>query len=99
MTSLVCLALLSGAWRRLKWPGEGLSRVEIAKSMLNRQINGNRSLDETVKHLTEHELVLWAWEPGIDAAGNPREKPPVGKEEYIKAVKEWAASGAVIPEE
>ena len=44
--------------------------------------------------LTEHELVLWAWEPGVDANGTPREKPPVPKEEYIQAVKEWAAAGA-----
>jgi hypothetical protein len=77
----------------------GLSRVEIARSMLNPENNGGRTLEETVKHLTEHELVLWAWEPGMDVAGNPREKPPVSKEEYIKAVKEWAAGGAVIPEE
>lgn len=81
----------------MKW--EGLSRVEIAKSMLNPDNNGGRNLDEIVKHLTEHELVLWAWEPGIDASGNPREKPPVSKEEYIKAVKDWAAAGAPIPEE
>ena len=77
----------------------GLSRIEIAKSMLNKENNGNRSLDDIVKHLTEHELVLWAWKPGIDAAGNPREKPPVPVEEYIAAVKAWAAEGAPIPEE
>jgi hypothetical protein len=77
---------------------EGLSRVEIAKSMLDPKKNGGRTLKETVDHLTEHELVLWAWEPGIDASGKPREKPPVSKEEYIKAVKAWAAAGAVIPE-
>lgn len=77
----------------------GLSRVEIAQSMLNPDNNGGRTLEEVVKHLTEHELVLWAWEPGVDLAGKPREKPPVSKEEYIKAVKEWAAAGAVIPEE
>lgn len=81
----------------MQW--EGLSRVEIARSMMNRKINGNRSLAEIVEHLTEHELVLWAWEPGIDAEGNPRELPPVSKEEYIQAVKDWAAQGAVIPEE
>ncbi len=78
---------------------EGLSRVEIAKSMLNKENNGNRSLEQIVEHLTEHELVLWAWDPGVDAEGTPREKPPVGKEEYIAAVKAWAAAGAVIPEE
>ncbi len=82
----------------LKMAWEGLSRIEIAQSMLNRKNNGNRSLKEIVKHLTEHELVLWAWEPGIDADGNEREKPPVSKEEYIKAVKEWAEAGAPIPE-
>ncbi|MCB0597442.1 MAG: hypothetical protein H6557_26640 [Lewinellaceae bacterium] len=82
---------------RMQW--EGLSRVEIARSILDPARNGGRSLAETVKHLTEHELVLWAWEPGVDANGTPREKPPVPKEEYIKAVKEWAAAGAQIPEQ
>jgi len=78
---------------------EGLSRVEIARSILDPKINGGRSLKETVKHLTEHELVLWAWEPGVNYDGVPREKPPVSKEDYIAAVKEWAAAGAHIPEQ
>lgn len=83
----------------LKMAWEGLSRVEIAKSMMNPKNNNGRTLEETVKHLTEHKLVLWAWEPGIDVSGKQRELPPIGKEEYIKAVKEWAANGAIIPEE
>ncbi|MCO6480113.1 MAG: hypothetical protein J5I94_25970 [Phaeodactylibacter sp.] len=81
----------------MKW--EGLSRVEIARSILDPARNGGRTLEETVHHLTEHELVLWAWEPGVDANGRPREKPPVPKDEYIKAVKVWAEAGAPIPEE
>ena len=81
----------------MKW--EGLSRVEIAKSMLDPKRNGGRTLDEIVKHLTEHELVLWAWEPGVSPEGVPREKPPVPKEEYIAAVKAWASAGAPIPEQ
>ena len=86
------LAPLSMQW-------EGLSRVEIARSMLDPKRNGGRNLEQIVEHLTEHELVLWAWEPGIDASGQPREKPPVPKDEYIKAVKEWAEAGAHIPEQ
>lgn len=78
---------------------EGLSRVEIAKSMLDPVNNGGRNLDELVHHLTEHELVLWAWEPGVDANGTPREKPPVPVDEYIAAVKAWAEAGAPIPAE
>ncbi|NAS14011.1 hypothetical protein [Poritiphilus flavus] len=81
----------------MQW--EGLSRTEIAKSMLDRARNGNRSHEDIMHHLTEHELVLWAWEPGVDAEGRPREKPPVPKEAYITAVKAWFDSGAIIPEE
>ena len=81
--------------RSMAW--EGLSRVEIARSMLNPKNNGGKSLEETVKHLTEDKLVLWAWEPGLDDEGMPREKPPVSKEDFIAAVKAWAAAGAKIP--
>ncbi len=49
--------------RSMAW--QGLSRVEIARSMLDPARNGGRSLEALVRHLTEHELVLWAWEPGI----------------------------------
>lgn len=83
--------------RSMAW--EGLSRVEIARSMLNLEKNGGRSLEETVRHLTEDELVLWAWNPGVDQEGNPREKPPLSKEAYIAAVKSWVANGAIIPDE
>lgn len=80
---------------KMKW--EGLTRNEIARSMLNRQNNGDRSLKELEHHLTEHELVLWAWDPGVDAQGIPRQPPPVPLEEYRAAVKEWIENGAVVP--
>ena len=77
---------------------EGLSRKEIAESMMDPKRNGGRTPEETLHHLTEHELVLWAWEPGVRADGTPRELPPVPLEEYKKAVKEWIEHGAIIPE-
>ena len=86
------LAPASMAW-------EGLTRYEIARSMMDRSRNGNRSAEEVLHHLTEHELVLWAWEPGVDVEGNMRELPPVPKDEFIEAVKDWIAAGAVIPNE
>ncbi len=81
----------------MRW--EGLSRIEIAQSMMDPKRNGGRTADDIMHHLTEHELVLWAWTPGIDASGNPRELPPVSKEEYIEAVKTWIDNGAVIPKQ
>ncbi|MFK7811391.1 MAG: hypothetical protein AB8B59_02790 [Maribacter sp.] len=82
---------------KMKW--ESLTRNEIARSMLNKENNGNRNLEELEHHLTEHELVLWAWKPGIDAQGIPREPPPVPLEEYKAAVKEWIEKGALVPED
>lgn len=81
----------------MKW--EGLTRIEIAKSMMDPERNGGRTPEEIMHHLTEHALVLWAWTPGVNAEGIAREKPPVSKEDYIKAVKEWFEEGAVIPAE
>lgn len=82
---------------KMKW--EGLTRNEIARSMLNKENNGNRNLEELEHHLTEHALVLWAWKPGVDGEGIPRELPPVPLEEYKAAVKEWIEHGAIVPED
>ncbi len=85
------LAPASMAW-------QGLTRSEIAQAMLDRTKNGNRSHEELIHHLTEDDLVLWVFQPGTDQEGIPREKPPVSEEDYKAAVKEWFASGAIIPE-
>lgn len=82
---------------KMRW--EGLSRIEIATSMMNPENNGNRNPEDIMHHLTEHELILWAWEPGIGVNGEPREVPPVPVAEYIAAVKKWIELGAQIPEE
>ncbi len=79
----------------MKW--EGLTRNEIAESMLDPKRNGGRNHEELMHHLTEHELVLWAWEPGVRADGTKRNPPPVPVDEYIIAVKQWFKDGAVIP--
>jgi hypothetical protein len=86
------LAPISMAW-------EGLSRSEIARSMLKPENNGGRTLDDIVKHLTEDKLVLWAFDPGVDQEGIQRSVPPVSKADYIVAVKAWADAGAIIPTE
>lgn len=83
--------------RSMAW--EGLNRVEIAQAILDRTKNGDRSLEEIEHHLTNDPLVLWVFDPGVNNEGTPREKPPVSKEDYIKAVKQWVEEGAHIPEE
>lgn len=81
----------------MRWAG--LSPAEIAESMLDPKRNGNRNHEQVMHHLTEHELVLWAWDPGVNADGKTREPPPVPKDEYVAAVKQWFEDGAKIPED
>ncbi len=76
---------------------EGLSRTKIAERMLHPETNGGKNHQELVKHMTEDELVLWAWNPGVDANGKQREVPPVSEEAFKTAVEDWFASGAMVP--
>jgi hypothetical protein len=84
------LAPRSQAW-------EGKTPGEICRSLKNRQTNGNKSLGEIVKHLTEDELVAWGWAPGRDIAGKEREPVPTPKPEFNRIVHAWAKMGAVCP--
>ena len=84
------LAPASMAW-------EGKTRIEIATQMMDPARNGGRSVQQIRKHLIEDKLVLWAWDPGVNDEGVPRETPPISKEEWIASVKEWIDNGAIIP--
>jgi len=86
------LAPASMAW-------EGKSKIEIATQMMDPTRNGGKNTQQILKHLTEDELVLWAWDPGVNDEGQPREKPPLSKEDWIATVKEWIRNGAIIPSE
>lgn len=81
--------------RSMGW--EGMTTIEIATAMVDPARNGGRSIADIEKHLTEDQLVLWAFEPGLKANGETREMPPVSKAEFIQAVKDWVAAGAPIP--
>lgn len=84
------LAPISMGW-------QGLTKYQIAAVMLDRSKNGNRSLKDIEKHMTEDQLVLWAFEPGVDQDGVERQKPLLSKAEWIASVKIWIAAGAKIP--
>lgn len=82
------LAPLSMAW-------EGLSVGELCRLMLDTPRSGiGRS--EFVSHL-ETDLVQWAWSPGEDLSGRPRQPPPIARDEFIALAKEWIATGASCP--
>ena len=84
------LAPRSQAW-------EGKTPGELCRLFLDRKRNGNKTLAEIVKHLTEDELVAWGWAPGTDITGRAREPVPIAKAEFNRIVHAWADAGAACP--
>jgi len=81
--------------RSMGW--ENKSPGELCRAVLDRRRNGNKSLAEIVKHLTEDELVAWGWDPGKDATGKDRQPVPIARPEFNRIVHAWAKAGAVCP--
>ena len=57
-TELASRAAFAG-WED-KTPGE------LCRSVLDRRTNGNKSVAEIVKHMTDDELVAWGWDAGTE---------------------------------
>ncbi|MBV7331162.1 hypothetical protein KFU94_23585 [Chloroflexi bacterium TSY] len=72
----------------------GLSHAEIAQRLLDPEMNGGRSHEDLLHHMSEDALVLWAWEPGGD-----RTPIPVPHDEFVQALETWLEAGAPIPAE
>lgn len=79
------LAPLSMGW-------EGLDDTQLADQLKDPARNGQRSLEAIFDHMAHDELVGWAWKPG----GN-RQPPPMSREDFTSAVREWIDTGAVSP--
>ncbi|MDF1692246.1 MAG: hypothetical protein P1U47_07730 [Zhongshania sp.] len=75
------LAPLSMAWEDLN-----ASKLCIALKDLSK--NGNRSLSDLLRHMSEDELVLWGWSPGAN-----RTTPPLSQSEFVDALTRWVNAG------
>ena len=72
----------------------GLSHAEIAQALIDPTMNGERSFEDLIHHMSEDPLVLWSWEPGGE-----RTPPPVPHDQFVEALEIWLAAGAPIPAE
>lgn len=82
--------------RAMGWVG--LGQGELCRSILDRSRNGNRDLAALVHHMTEDALVAWAWQPGLRPDGTPRQPPPLARDEFNAAIRDWARTGARCPD-
>ncbi|WP_370877138.1 Isoquinoline 1-oxidoreductase subunit [Kaistia dalseonensis] len=79
------LAPLEMAW-------EGKTVSEICAQIKDPKRNGNRSLQDLVKHIGTDTLVGWAWAPGFGRTPAPGTQQQAGA-----LVAAWANSGAACP--
>ncbi len=70
---------------------EGLSDRQLCENFKNPALNGNRTIDEIVQHMST-PLVLWGWHPG-------QGRTPVfmPQSEFLAKVQDWASNGATCP--
>lgn len=79
------LAPRSMGWR-------GFSAGDTCRVITDPALNGNRSQEQLVHHLTEDPLVAWAWNPGPG-----REPPPIPQDEFRALIRQWSETGAACP--
>jgi hypothetical protein len=73
---------------------QGKSAAELARQLKDPQLNGGRTLDQILKHVSEDDLVAQSgWSP---AQG--KSKPPLSHEKFAAKIREWIDKGAAIPE-
>ena len=70
---------------------EGLSDRQLCEGFKNPALNGHRTIDEIVQHMST-PLVLWGWHPG-----ESRTPVSMPQSEFLAKVKVWADNGASCP--
>lgn len=75
----------------MKMVFEGRTPEQLAKQLVNRKTNGNKSLQQLIEH-ADDDLVKIGW-----AMGEGRPAPPMSHEEFKKAWITWLEKGAFAP--
>lgn len=75
----------------MKMVFEGKSPYQLAKQLMNKKENGNKSVEDLIKH-ADDELVL----AGFNSADGLK-KPPLTHQEFKKAWITWLTTGAYAP--
>ncbi len=76
--------------RSMGW--QGLDDHELAKMLIDKKRNGDRTFEDLIHHMGEDPLVLWGWNPG-----GKRSIPPLSHKEFMIELKKWLNNGAAIP--
>ena len=71
---------------------QGKTPGELARQLKDPRLNGGRTLEQLIRHVSKDKLVLAAWDPG-----EGRTLPPLGAAEFARAMRDWADQGTAEP--
>jgi hypothetical protein len=69
------------------------STNRLCAALLNKRLNGDRTPNDLLIHITDEPLVNWAYNPSTRPNGEPRTIPPLSHDALIQAFKQWMAEG------
>jgi hypothetical protein len=71
----------------------GRSPLQLCRQLNDVKQTGGRSLHQLLEHVSNDDLVGWAWDPG---AG--RTPPPLSRPETVAQMKIWVEGGGACPQ-
>ena len=77
----------------MKMVFEGKSPRELAAQLLDPSLNGHKTKEQLIEHVTFDKLVLTGWNPG-----EGRALPPLSHEDFAKQFRTWIETGAYLPD-
>jgi hypothetical protein len=89
------LAPLSMQWQDVN--DRPLSSAAVCRAVTDPAKNEHMDGPELLKHHTEAQLVLWAWNPGHRPDGSLRTSPPLSHQEFVAATRTWVEAGTPCP--
>jgi mono/diheme cytochrome c family protein len=72
---------------------QGKTPGELARQLKDPKLNGGKTLEQILEHVTQDKLVLWGWDPG-----DGRTRPPLSHDEFATAMRTWVEKGAAVPD-
>ncbi|MDO6430468.1 hypothetical protein Q4E93_07715 [Flavitalea sp. BT771] len=77
----------------MKMVFQGRTPRQLAAQLLDPKLNGGRTKQQLIDHVTSDTLVLWGWHPG-----DGRTTPPLNHAEFARQFKRWIDKGAYLPD-
>ncbi|MEJ7768067.1 MAG: hypothetical protein WKF89_09660 [Chitinophagaceae bacterium] len=78
----------------MKMVFEGKTPRQLALQLKDSSLNGGKTMQQIVDHISHDTLVLAGWHPAEGLA-----LPPMSHKEFAKNFKKWVDKGAVVPAE